>query len=43
MSGEGKFSVNAGFKYKDMYHAIIKFVKKWPEEEIQQLLATWDR
>jgi len=43
LSGEGKFSGNTGFKYKDMYYAIIKFVKAWNEAEVQQLLAMWDR
>lgn len=33
------FSVNANFKYKDMYYKIIKFVKEWPNAQVQQLLA----
>lgn len=26
-----------------MYYEIIKFVKKWPEAQVKQLLAKWDR
>jgi len=43
LSSEKRFSQNSGFKYKDMYYAIIKFVKRWPETKVQQLLAKWDR
>jgi len=43
LSGDKKFSANTSFKYKDMYYAIIKFVKEWSDAEVQQLLATWDR
>ena len=43
MSGDRRFSANAGFKYKDMYYAIINFVKVWSTAQVQQLLAKWDR
>ena len=35
--------MGASFKYKDMYYAIIKFVKVWPEEEVRKLLEVWNR
>lgn len=43
MSSDPRFSANATFKYKDMYYAIINFVKRWPEAQVRQLLVKWDR
>ena len=43
LSDNKRFSSNAEFKYKDMYYAIINFVKAWPEAEAQELLAKWNR
>ena len=43
MSSDKRFSADGKFKYKDMYYAIIKFVKVWPEAKVKQLLDKWDR
>ena len=43
LSGDKRFTAGGKFKYKDMYYAIIKFVKAWPEVKINQLLAKWDK
>jgi len=44
LSGDKRFSAEGSkFKYKDMYYAIVKFVKVWPNRKINQLLAKWDR
>ena len=43
MSSDKRFGLNSSFKYKEMYYAIIKFVKRWSDAKAQQLLAKWDR
>lgn len=42
MSGIKRFSASGKFKHKDMYYAIIDFVKVWPEGKVRQLLVKWD-
>jgi len=43
LSSDKRFSASCKFKYKDMYYAIIAFVKVWPEVKTEQLLAKWDK